>query len=184
MKLFGYEIIKRSNEVNEPVLPAEPSAISSIFQGFKLDAAATSLSAFFGATELISNSVAQLPILVKRNNNVDFNHPINYLFKNGLISKFNFMKMLITDVILHGNGYAYIERAADGTPINLVYCEYGSVVVNYNKLKQEIYYQIPFIKKGKIEPIDVIHLYKNSNDGVNGIPVATYANQVLQRTPA
>ena len=133
MKIFGYEIIKRSNEANDVVVPTEPSALSTIFQGYKLDGAATSLSSFFGATELISNSVAQLPILVKRNNNIDFNHPINYLFKDGLLSKFNFMKMLITDVILHGNGYAYIERAEDGTPINLIYCEYGSVVVNYNK---------------------------------------------------
>jgi phage portal protein BeeE len=130
MRIFGFEINRRSNEVNEPVVPSEPSAISSIFQGFKLDGASTSLSPFFAATELISNSVAQLPILVKRKNDVDFNHPLNYLFKDALISKYNFMKMLIADVILHGNGYAYIERANDGTPINLVYCEYGSVATN------------------------------------------------------
>jgi len=184
MRIFGFEINRRSNEVNEPVVPSEPSAISSIFQGFKLDAASTSLSPFFAATELISNSVAQLPILVKRNNDIDFNHPLNYLFKDALISKFNFMKMLITDVILHGNAYAYIERANDGTPINLIYCEHGSVVVNYNRQKQEIYYQIPFIKRSKIEQVDVLHLYKNSNDGVNGIPVATYANQVLKLAQA
>lgn len=184
MRIFGFEINRRSNEVNEPVVPSEPSAISSIFQGFKLDGASTSLSPFFAATELISNSVAQLPILVKRKNDIDFNHPLNYLFKDALISKYNFMKMLIADVILHGNGYAYIERANDGTPINLVYCEYGSVVVNYNKQKQEIFYQIPFIKRGRIEQIDVIHLYKNSNDGVNGIPLANYANQVLKLAQA
>lgn len=184
MRIFGLEINRRSNEVNEPVVPSEPSAISTIFQGFKLDGASTSLSPFFAATELISNSVAQLPILVKRKNDIDFNHPLNYLFKDALISKYNFMKMLIADVILHGNGYAYIERAGDGTPINLIYCEYGSVVVNYNKQKQEIFYQIPFIKRGKIEQIDVIHLYKNSNDGVNGIPLANYANQVLKLAQA
>ena len=185
MNIFGYEIIKRNNQVSEqPVLPTEPSALSSIFSGYRLDAESTSLAAFFAATELISNSVAQLPILVKRDKTIDFDHPINYLFKEGLISKFNFMKMLISDVILHGNGYAYIERAADGTPINLRYCEHGSVAINYNKLKQEIYYQIPSVKRGKIEPIDVIHLYKNSNDGVLGIPVATYANGVLKLAQA
>ena len=184
MKIFGFEITKRSNGIDEAIVPTEPSAISSIFQGYKLDGASTQLSAFFGATELISNSIAQLPILVKRDKNIDFNHPINYLFKDALISKFNFMKMLINDVILHGNGFAYIERADDGTPINLIYCEYGTVVINYNRLSQELYYQIPFIKKGKIEPIDVIHLYKNSNDGINGIPVANFASQVLKLSKA
>ena len=185
MNIFGLEINRRSNEQQPtPVLPAEPSATSLIFKGYNLDGSATSLSAFYAAMELISNSVAQLPILVKRDNKIDNNHPINLLFKNTLISKFNFMKMLITDVILHGNAFAYIERAADGTPINLIYCEYGSVSISYNKQKQEIYYQIPFVKRGKIEPIDVIHLYKNANDGVNGISLSAYANEIIRLSKA
>ena len=185
MNIFGLEINRRSNEQQPtPVLPSEPSATSLIFKGYNLDGSATSLSAFYAAMELISNSVAQLPILVKRDNKIDNNHPINLLFKNTLISKFNFMKMLITDVILHGNAFAYIERAADGTPVNLIYCEHGSVSVAYNKQKQEIYYQIPFIKRGKIEPIDVIHLYKNANDGVNGISLSAYANEIIRLSKA
>lgn len=185
MNIFGLEINRRSNEQQPtPVLPSEPSATSLIFKGYNLDGSATSLSAFYAAMELISNSVAQLPILVKRDNKIDNNHPINLLFKNTLISKFNFMKMLITDVILHGNAFAYIDRAADGTPINLIYCEYGSVSISYNKQKQEIYYQIPFIKRGKIEPIDVIHLYKNANDGVNGISLPAYANEIIRLSKA
>lgn len=185
MNIFGLEINRRSNEQQPtPVLPAEPSATSLIFKGYNLDGSATSLSAFYAAMELISNSVAQLPILVKRDNKIDNNHPINLLFKNTLISKFNFMKMLITDVILHGNAFAYIERAADGTPTNLIYCEHGSVSISYNKQKQEIYYQIPFIKRGKIEPIDVIHLYKNANDGVNGISLSAYASEIIRLSKA
>lgn len=185
MRIFGLEINRRNNDAQpEPVLPTEPSATSLIFAGYTIDGSATSLSAYYAAMELISNSVAQLPILVKRNNAIDTKHPINLLFKNALISKFNFMKMLITDVIQHGNAYAYIERAQDGTPINLIYCEYGTVNVAYNKQKQEIYYQIPFIKRGKIEPIDVIHLYKDSKDGVNGISLPAYANEVIKLSKA
>lgn len=183
MRIFNYEITKRSgNQVQE--VPTEPAAASVIFAGYKFEGAPSSLSAFFAATELISNSVAQLPILVKRDDKIDSNHNINFLFKETLISKFNFMKMLITDVIIHGNGYAFIERAKDGTPVNLIYCEYGSVIVNYDKKKQTIYYNIPFIKTGKIEQIDVIHLYKNSNDGVNGIPIVNYANAVIKLSQA
>ena len=185
MRIFGLEINRRNNEQQPtPVLPSEPSATSVIFAGYNLDGSATSLSAFYAAMELISNSVAQLPILVKRNNKIDTNHPINLLFKDSLISKFNFMKMLITDVILHGNGFAYIERAADGTPINLIYCEYGTVNIVYNRQKQEVYYQIPFIKKGKIEQIDVIHLYKDSKDGIQGISLSAYASEVIKLSKA
>jgi len=183
MRIFNFEITRRNNvqvQEQEPIPVSDPAATSLIFGGYKLDGASTSLSAFFGAVELISNSVAQLPILVKRDDTIDKNHNLNLIFKDGLISKFNLMKMLITDVIIHGNAFVYIERADDGTPINLIYCEYGSVTQYYNNSKQEIYYQIPFIKRGKIEDVDVIHLYKNSNNGIQGIPLANYANAVIK----
>lgn len=183
MKIFGLEITKRSKQPIQEY-PREDAATSLIFGGYKLEDSATSLSAFYAALELISNSIAQLPILVKRNNEVDSNHPINLLFKDGLISKYNLIKMLITDVILHGNAYCYIERAKDGTPINLVYCEHGTVNIVYNQKKQELYYQIPFIKKTNIEPCNVIHLFKDSNNGIQGRGLITYANQVIKLSQA
>lgn len=185
--IFKHE--KRDNDqaasvTQESVLPSDPAATSVLFRGYALDGAATSLSAFFAAMELISNSVAQLPILVKNNDVIDKSHNINFLFKDMMITKFVLMKKLITDVILYGNGYAYIERAGDGTPINIIYCENGTVIPHYNKYKQELYYTIPFIQKAKIEPVNVIHLYKNTNDGVKGIALSAYANAVLKLAQA
>lgn len=184
MKLFGLEINKRNNETQQSVIPTEPSATSLIFAGYNLDGSCTSLSAFYAAMELISNSVAQLPIYIKRDSKIDSNHPLNFVFKNLLVSKFVFIKMLMKDVILYGNAYAYIERAVDGTPINLIYCEHGSVNVNYNNVKQEIVYRIPFIKSTTIESVDVIHLYKDSNNGVEGVSLPSYANQVIKLSQA
>lgn len=183
MKIFGLEITKRSKQPIQEY-PREDAATSLIFGGYKLEDSATSLSAFYAALELISNSIAQLPILVKKNNKINKNHPINLLFKDGLISKYNLIKMLISDVILHGNAYCYIERAKDGTPINLVYCEHGTVNIVYNQKKQELYYQIPFIKKGNIESCNVIHLFKDSNNGIQGRGLITYANQVIKLSQA
>ena len=100
------------------------------------------------------------------------------------MSKFMFIKQMICDVILHGNAYAYIERANDGTPINLVYCENGTVNVFYQQNTQELYYQIPFLRKGKIEPIDVIHIYKNSNNGITGRSLISYASKILNLAKA
>lgn len=184
MNLFGLQIFKRNKDVQESVT-TESTATSLIFSGYKLEDRCTSLSSFYAALELISNSIAQLPIVIKRNDEVDKNHPLNLLFKDMLISKFMFMKMMINDVILYGDAYAYIERAKDGTPINIIYCEHGSVNVIYNQKSQEIFYQIPFIgKRQKVEAINVIHLYKDSNNGVQGRSLITYANQIIKLSQA
>lgn len=186
MNIFGLQITKRNKQESVQEYPTESSATSLIFGGYRLEDKCTSLSSFYAALELISNSIAQLPLVVKRDNEVDKNHPLNLLFKDMLISKYVFMKMMINDVILYGNAFAYIERAADGTPINLVYCEHGSVSIIYNQKNQEIFYQIPFIggKKQKVEAINVIHLYKDSNNGVEGRSLITYANQIIKLSQA
>lgn len=172
-------IFKRSNSnIAETTYPQEQSATSLIFSNY-LDGVATSLSAYYAAKELICNSVAQLPIRIKRNNEIDFNHSLNFIFRNTLLSKFNFIKMLVSDIIDYGKAYAYIKRAKDGTPISLVYCENGSCMEHYDSRKQELYYTAPFIRKGKIEPVDIIHLYKNSKDGVKGIALRSYANTII-----
>lgn len=183
MNFLGLTITRRNKEPVQEY-PTESSATSLIFNGYKLEDKCTSLSAFYAAMELISNSIAQLPILVKRDNEVDSEHPINLVFKDMLISKYMFMKMMISDVILHGNAFAYIERAKDGTPTNLVYCEHGSVTLHYNQKTQDLFYQIPFIRRGKIEPINVIHFYKDSNNGIEGKSLVTYANQVIRLSQA
>ena len=164
--------------------PQEQSATSLIFGGYKLDSFATSLSAYYAAKELISNSIAQLPIRIKRDNEVDYGHSLNFIFRGTLLSKFNFIKMLVNDIIDYGNAFAYIKRANDGTPIGLVYCEHGTCAEHYDQRRQELYYTAPFIRKGKIEPIDIIHLYKNSSNGVKGIALLNYANAVIRLAQA
>lgn len=178
-------IFKRnSNKENVQEYPQEQSATSLIFGGYKLDNFATSLSAYYAAKELISNSIAQLPIRIKRDNEVDYNHSLNFIFRESLISKFNFIKMLVNDIIDYGNAYAYIKRAKDGTALSLIYCEHGTCIHHYDQQKQELYYSIPFLMKGRIEPINVLHLYKNSSNGVKGIALLNYANSVIKLAQA
>jgi HK97 family phage portal protein len=141
----------------------------SNFQGLET-MPAISLSAVFSAIELIANSVAELPIDVKtrqaNKTTVIPNHPVYHVFENCLQTKYMLVKMLISDMLLYGDGIAYIERAQDGTPLNLIYCPHGTVTINYNERTRQLYYIIPNIRRGKIEPIDVIHILKNSTDGV------------------
>lgn len=174
-------IFKRNGGTEEQ----DPQASALLFGQYALNESSTSLSAFFAATELISNSVAQLPIKIMREHQIDSNHPLNSLFQNMLLNKFNFMKQLVTDVIIHGSAVAYIKRdPRNGQPIDLIYCEHGSYNVFYQQNKQLLYYLIPFCRKGRIEPVDVIHLYKNSTDGIIGKSLISYANRVLNLAKA
>lgn len=180
-----WNIFKRNtsdikNFVDEP---SQPSA-TSIFFGKTMLGKSTSLSTFFAAKELITNSLAQLPIIIKKNNKVNHNHPLNFLFDGTIMTKFAFIKMMIDDMLMFGDAYAYIVRAADGTPTSLVYCEHGSVNHFYNQRKQEHYYTASFVKRGKIEPINMIHLYKNSRNGVEGVSLITYAQNILKLAQA
>ena len=53
------------------------------------------------------------------------------------ITKFNLMKLLVQSVILRGNGFAYIQRAKDGTVTNIRFIESKDVTNHYNKNKDD-----------------------------------------------
>lgn len=166
------------------VTPSFQEALT--FNGINNQYSAMNLSAAYRATEIISDSIAMLPIRVKLHNGTHKeeleSHSLNLIFsdKSGnTITKFNLMKLLIQSVILRGNGFAYIYRAKDGTVTNIRYVESKDVQIHYNKSKDELYYTISHISNKRIEPINVIHLIKNSYDGINGISVLSYAARSL-----
>lgn len=142
------------------------------------------LSGVFAAVELISNSLAQLPIYVKtlsdNKRSIIPEHPIYHLFDNSLLTKYVFIKQIVSDMLLYGNGFGYIVRAADGTPLQLIYCPKGSVTIDYDEARQKLFYRCESLRRGKIEPIDMIHLIKNSKNGIDGIGVLSYANNTLK----
>lgn len=159
------------------------------FSPFIHNCTAMNLSAVYRATELISDSIAVLPIKIQRmgeqgKNEVD-NHPLKLVFSDknnsNLLSKYTMMKLLVQSVILRGNGFALIHRAEDGTVTELQFLEPNEVQINYNKIKNELYYTVPKLTKTKhIEPINMIHLLKNTYDGVNGLSVLSYAARALK----
>ena len=145
---------------------------------------AMNISAVYRAVEIISDSVAMLPIQIKdkdaTHNEEMKNHPLNIVFNQNLLSRYNLIKLLVQSVLLKGNGFAYIHRAQDGTAIGLTFLEASDVTINYNKQKGELYYLCNIVSPKKIEPINMIHLVKNSYDGVNGLSVLSYAARSLK----
>ena len=146
---------------------------------------AMNLSAVYRAVELISNSIATLPIKILINDESGKNeadkHPLNYVFSDrntdNIISKFTLVKLLVQSVLLRGNGFALIERNGDRVK-SLRYLEPNDVIINYDKVKNSLYYDVPIIKK-HVEPKDMLHFVMFSYDGIKGLSVLQNAARSL-----
>lgn len=175
-----------TTQTTTPQISTSPFSDALLFGTRFSEKKAMSLSAVFRAVDLISDSVAVLPIRVKDKNSTNHNlviekHPIYNLFdnKNNLLTKYNFIKRLVQSVLLKGNGFAFVERNGDGSPKSLRFLEANDVTIVYHKEKNELYYLAPIVSKKHIEPINMIHLIKNTYDGVNGISVISFANKTI-----
>lgn len=187
MGLFG--IGKKKQEIRSETVEQQqftPFTDSLLFGNLYNRYSGMNVSSVYRAVEIISDSVAMLPIRVKINEDSRkedvVNHPLNLIFsdKNATMTKYNFIKLLIQSVLLKGNGFAYIQRATDGTVIGLQFLEDSDVTINYNKFRpDELCYNVPIVSNQRIEPCNMIHLKKNSYDGVKGISVISYAARAL-----
>lgn len=179
-------------ERRDAIPTIEPQAVDGVGLSFlntatsKIDS--ISISAVFAAIEIISNSIAEIPIEVKTKKENDVtvvsDHPIYEMLNSSIQTKFMMMKLLIVDMLVEGNGFAYIDRDKTGRPIRLIYCPRKSVTINYNENTRKLLYQCTKIKKGYIEPIDMIHLIKNTEDGVKGRGILSYARWTLDLAKA
>lgn len=148
---------------------------------------AMNISAVFSATNLISNTIAMLPIFImakeKNGKNKDTNHHLNYVFGDrntgNHLSKFTLIKQIIQSVILRGNSFVYVYRDPDGSVKNLRYLEASDVIINYSKENDLLYYDSPIIGKTHIEPVNMLHFLLHSCSGVNGISLLNYAARTL-----
>lgn len=142
-----------------------------------------SLSAVYSAVELISNSIATMPIQIKRQGtngkDLDEGHSLNLVFGASQLTRFTLVKAIMQSLLLKGNGFAYIERAGDGRVIGLRYLPASDVQINYRKETKELYYTCSYVSKKSIKAKDMLHFLINSADGVTGISVLAHARRSL-----
>lgn len=170
------------DENHDAYLTSPYTNLGLTFGTYFVSRSAMSLSAVYRCVELISDAVAMLPIRVKQGNAVVENHSLYRVFDNrdNLINKYNLIKLLIQSVLLRGNGFCYVERNGDGSVRSLRYLESGDVSIVYNKPTNQLHYVAPTVTNKRIEPINMIHLVKNTYDGINGISVVSYADGTLK----
>lgn len=188
MKIFGLTIKRETRKFEPSIISYEQQVANALnFPFLNFSESPYTLSAFHRCVELISSSVANLPIAVlfidkQGNKKQRNNHRLNVVFQNMLLTRYQFVHNLVKDVITSGNAFAYIHRDNNGGNVKqITYLQPSEVQVVYNKQKGELYYQIPSIsKQQKIEPYDMLHLVQNSKDGIVGTSTLSLMNRTLK----
>ena len=183
MKIFGYNITRESR-ATEQVSASTVTTVSSIpFASLFSDRSAMSISTVYRCVELISDAVAMLPMEIKDSDNkVIVAHPLTGAFNHpdNLLTRPLLFKMLVQSVLMRGNGFAYVHRNGDGTPSRIQFVPSDGVQIVYDAAKQRLYYTCPTISNKRIEPVNMLHLRKYSQDGINGLSVINAANKSIE----
>ncbi len=190
MKIFSK---KQAEEKKAETPKAEERGFCNIALNYSQAGAKLSdpltLSTVYRCVEVISDSVAQLPIEPYGIDEKGYRrkltrHPsYNLLAKepNPLMSRYTFIKQLVTSMLLYGNGYAYIKRDRSGNATSLLFLPAGYVTVIEHGLIDEspISYKVTGIV-GEVPAEDIIHILNYSYDGIHGISTLAYAANAVQ----
>ncbi len=142
------------------------------------------LATAYRCVEVISDAVAQLPIECYKIDQEGYKRtyiesPIYRLVTkqpNTLMTRFTFIKTLVTSVLLKGNGYAIIERDNKGTAINLKFIQ--AEFVTPKLIKDNLVYHVQGYKQA-IASKDMIHILNFSYDGMIGVSTLQHAKLTL-----
>lgn len=146
---------------------------------------ALKFSAVLACVRIISESIAQLPLILyrrvgdRRERATD--HPLYRLLHdapNPLMTSFEAREYLAVSVLLWGNGYALIDRAYDGTPIALWPIHPSQVVVKVEDGK--VVYELYNGKTSeRLARSRVLHIRGLSLDGITGLSPIGLAKEAI-----
>lgn len=146
------------------------------------------LSAVYCAVEMISNGIAQLPLQPYKVDDDGYKcvmpqHPLWHILNcepNQRMTRYTFIKTLVTSVLLTGNGYAYVERGESGKIVKALHYIPSCYVtiIPPTRLDEPVSYQVVGLN-GVIPHTDMIHLLNYSQDGVIGLSTIQHAAMTL-----
>lgn len=179
-----WNIFKRNREKRDAgdAILTTPTGTGLNFGSLFNQQNAIGLSTVFRCINLISDSIAVMPIGVYTMDGGKVPHQLKYILNNNknYVTKFEFIKLLVDSILIKGNGFAYIERNGDGSAKSLRYIESSDVTIHYTKSTNDLYYTCNLVSNKKIEPCNMIHLKMFSYDGVNGISILSVGSRALR----
>lgn len=190
MALFGLFGTKKEVRSEEPVVnpcisddgdqTGHSVSLSNLLKMQKANG--MNISAFFDAVNIISNAIAKIPFVFKDDNDEELrrSHYLWHLFDNSEITRFNVMKGVVKDVLIHGNGFIYIERDPETyRPKTLHYSPAQQTVMYYNALTNDMFYMNPSYSGKWDNGENYLHFYINSENGYEGKGIPFYAYKTI-----
>lgn len=165
-----------------------PSVITTIVGGgVSLDSQPMKLSAVYRCVDVISDGIASLPLrLYKWENGVRRRvwqgDALGYMLNNRpdeRMTRYEFIKTLVTSKLLNGNGYALIDRSGN-TP-KFVFVPSGKVRPKYKTDKNGQYY-LTYSVEGydrQLQADELLHIKNFSYDGLVGVSTLEHASNCI-----
>jgi len=189
-KFFGFE--QRRANINNPNVPLTPENIFGYFggvakAGVSVDGeSALSLSPVWRAVDVISSTIALLPVEIIRetaagNQAKASKHPVQFLLSdspNEEVSAYDFMQSLVANAVLSGNGYAYIERDMRQSSAKAIYNIDPNRVTPFFDGTGKLLYRIDMFKDS-VSPRDLIHIKGLTWNGFMGMDIIRHHKESL-----
>jgi HK97 family phage portal protein len=151
---------------------------------------ALKISAVYACVKVISETIASLPLkLHKEESNGDTakakHHPLFTLLAdcpNTEMTAFTFREMMMTNLLLWGNAYAYIRRNRMGEIAELYPLKAKNMEVFRDPATGSLRYRYTSDNEAKTiiyKPRQVLHIPAFSFDGVVGVSPITYAREAM-----
>ena len=146
------------------------------------------LSAVYRCVNVIASSAAQLPLepfrLDKNGYKTKYTKHSTYSVlsrtPNQNMTRFTFISLMMSSMLLNGNAYALIERDSKGNCIALHYIPSGNVTIHKPiHIGDELKYSVVGMNQ-LIESCNMIHILNYTVDGYEGVSTLSYAKKTLQ----
>lgn len=151
---------------------------------------ALKLSTVYRCVNVIADTIAQLPIYTYWNNddgskkkylNVLEYNTLNFR-PNQRMTRYTFIHLMISSMLLKGAGYAYIKRDNKGYAKELIWIpnEYVNITNPTHYAEAPIYRISNLGIKGDVKATDMIVFINYTKDGVQGLSTIQHAYNTLQ----
>ena len=178
---------RRKKEVEQPV--AEERAV--MLNGLSFNSwtsysneQALRLSAVYRSVETIANALAVLPFSVYKvddDNKTKVKHSLSTILNLRPEKRFNhyeWMKLMMSSVLLKGNAFAYIQRDENLNVTSLTYID-ADFVTPMIQPDGSVKYLVAGMSQA-IDQVNMIHLYIHLDSTYRGISVLKYASRSLE----
>ena len=191
---------KRNEPANEPAPQITPPVSDVLLNALMANETITrekalTLPAVSGAVDLISNSIASMPVKLyksKQGTVEEIEDDLRVKLLNGdtgdTLDAFQMKKAMVEDYLLGKGGYCYIQRQRnDVTGLFYVEDRYITIWKTYEPIHKQ--YQIYVAgyddrgnqkEAGSYQPYEFIKLLRNTKDGASGIGLTAEVSKALE----